>query len=499
MSQTRSLPDKFYGPNGTHRVPLWRIAGFALNNTATNTYLVLMGYVAYYLTGFVGVAVVTASSFSMFMRIWDGVTDPFIGFAVDKTNGKFGKNRPFMVIGNIILFVMSFIMFHVTHKLPEGAGVRFPFFIVVSAIYYIGYTFQCVVTKSAQTCLTNDPKQRPLFTMFDAAYNTLLFAVMGMVAAKIAEKNGGFENAATFHELWLICAIMSAVFTVIAVISIAPKDRQEFFGTGKAVKVGLKDYWECIKHNRAIQMLVVSASSDKLASTMRTSTVNIVLFGVMAGSFNIYGVMNGMVSIPVCIISMLCIGTIATSLGQRKAMLLGSWGGIITSAMLAALWFFGDPTTMNNGNGGVHWGYFAIGYLVLTIISQGLQGISGNIVIPMTADCADYEVYRTGKYVPGMMGTLFSLVDKLISSFAPLLAGVAYAAIGFKDHLPDTSTQMADCPASIVPVTIFLMYGTVIIGLICNVVALKFYPLTKEKMAEIQDEIAAIKAKAMDN
>ena len=27
----------------------------------------------------------------------------------------------------------------------------------------------------------------------------------------------------------------------------------------------------------------------------------------------------------------------------------------------------------------------------------------------MTADCADYEVYRSGKYVPGLMGTLFSL------------------------------------------------------------------------------------------
>ena len=101
---------KYYGENGIHRVPLWRIGGFALNNTATNLYLFMMNYVAYYLTGFVGVAVVTASSFSMMMRIWDGVTDPFIGFVVDKTNGKFGKNRPFMVIGNAILFVTSFFI-----------------------------------------------------------------------------------------------------------------------------------------------------------------------------------------------------------------------------------------------------------------------------------------------------------------------------------------------------------------------------------------------------
>lgn len=46
---------KYYGENGIHRVPLWRIAGFAANNLATNMYLFLMGYVAYYLTGFVGV------------------------------------------------------------------------------------------------------------------------------------------------------------------------------------------------------------------------------------------------------------------------------------------------------------------------------------------------------------------------------------------------------------------------------------------------------------
>ena len=143
------------------------------------------------------------------------------------------------------------------------------------------------------------------------------------------------------------------------------------------------NYWDCIKNNRAIQMLVVSASSDKLATTMRTSTVQIVLFGVIAGDYAIYGTME-----------------------------------IFTNAALAALWFFGDPTSMNNGAGGLKWGYFAIGYIVLTIICNGFQGISGNIVIPMTAD---YEVYRTGKYVPGMMGTLFSLVDKLISSFAPLL------------------------------------------------------------------------------
>ena len=42
---------KYYGENGIHRVPLWRIAGFAANNLATNMYYYSNGYVAYYLTG----------------------------------------------------------------------------------------------------------------------------------------------------------------------------------------------------------------------------------------------------------------------------------------------------------------------------------------------------------------------------------------------------------------------------------------------------------------
>ena len=156
---------------GIHRCPVWRIAGYSLNDAATVLYLYMMSYVSYYLIGFVGVVTILASSFASFMRIFDGFTGPIIGLIVDKLDGRFGKNRPFMVIGNIILCASSFVLFHVTHHLPESW--RLPFFILVALIYYIGYTFQGAVTVSAQTCLTNDPKQRPLYGMFLNLFNVL--------------------------------------------------------------------------------------------------------------------------------------------------------------------------------------------------------------------------------------------------------------------------------------------------------------------------------------
>lgn len=488
--------DPYDRGNGLHGVPVYRIAAFALNNTSTNIYLFFMGYVAYYLNGFVGMATIMASSFSTLMRVWDGVTDPFVGYIVDKTDGKFGKNRPFIIIGHLILLVTSFVMFHVTHKLPEGI-IRTIFFIFMSMIYYIGYTFQCVVTKSAQTCLTNDPKQRPLFAMFDAIYNSFLFTGLAIVVAKYAAKyDGNFITTGFFHDYWVFTAIAAFICMVIAVWAIWPKDQTKYFGTGKAVRVGFKDYLDVICHNRAIQMLVVNASTDKLATQARTSAVTAVMFGVVCGNFALYGGMNAY-TLPFTLAFIIFgIGGLATKMGMRKAMIIGSGGGIIMNVLLILLWLFGDPTSFSLPGvaGFAGWNFFSLALVGLTALNGGFQAISGNIVIPMTADCADYEVYRSGRYVPGLMGTLFSFVDKLISSLAPLIAGLVFAGVGFADQLPTAASPYSD---SLKYAGIFLMYGMVIIGLICNLISMKFYPLTKEKMESIQGEIKAIKEKAM--
>lgn len=482
------------GPNGIHGVPLWRIGGYAFNNTATNLYMALMMYVSYYLTGFVGMGVVLAGSFSMIMRIWDGVTDPFIGLVLDNTNTKFGKNRPFMLLGNIILLVTSFILFHVTHNLPMAA--RIPFFFVMSALYYIGYTCQCIVTKSAQSCITNDPKQRPLFAIFDCIYNAVMFAGMQiLVASVLVPKYGSLASTELFHDLWLIVAACSLVLTLLAMFSIAPKDNPKYFGTGTTVKIGFKDYVDVLSHNRAMQMLVLSASTDKLATSTKTSTVTLIMYGIVAGNYALSGVFSAYTTVFNVVFMLFGVGIIATRLGQRKAMLWSSIGGMVCTVLLILLWVVGDPTTISlpGVEGFTGFNFISLALLVLTVVQTGFTGISSSIVIPMTADVADYETYRSGKYVPGMIGTIFSFVDKLISSFAPMITSLLLAAIGFTEVMPDVTTPYSD---GLFVVGLICMYGIIIVGLICNLIGMHFYPLTKEKMDEIQDEIAAIKAKA---
>ncbi|MBR2067091.1 MAG: MFS transporter [Solobacterium sp.] len=486
--------NKYDVGNGIHRVPLWRIAGFTLNNTATNLYLFMMNFIAYYINGWVGLGVVLAGSFSMIMRIWDGVTDPFVGYMLDKTNGKFGKNRPYMIIGNIILFVTSFLMFYVTPSIPEGAARVF-WFIFINAIYYLGYTAQCVVTKSAQSCLTNDPVQRPRFAIFDTIFNLILFMGGQMwVSSYLAPKYGGFTaDIALYHELWRTLALISAVFTAIAVFSIWPKDNIKYFGTGEPVRVRFRDYWEVIKNNKAIQMLVLSASTDKLANAAKTSVITVIMYGIVVGNYALSGGFSLWTSIGNVVFVIILLGWFAGKYGQRQTMLLSSWVALIGNVLMALLWLFGNPRSFGlPGYDGFNgWTFFTIALLVLTIVTGGFQGVAGNIVIPMTADCADYETYRSGRYVPGLMGTLFSFVDKLVSSLAPFIASLLLAAIGFREKMPDVDTPYSP---GLLYVGVFLTYGMMVIGLLFNVVCMQKYPLTKEKMDEIREKIAEIKA-----
>lgn len=478
---------------GIHSAKIWEIGLYALNNTSTNIYMMIFMYVTYFLTGIVGVTVVVAGTITTVMRVWDGVTDPLIGFVVDKTNTKFGKNRPFILIGNIILFVTTGIIYLVTPKLPAIA--RFPFYIVMYMLYIIGYTCQCVVTKSAQTCLTNDPSQRPIFAMFDTVYGASLFAVLPVLVTNVLMPmyggNTAFSNPKFFVGLWLALGPLSFVMALLAVVGLWRKDRTEYYGTGVAVRVRFRDYWDVLKHNRAIQMLVVSAASDKLSLSMRTnSIIYVMLFGILMGNYSMYGATSALVTVPNILGALLLMNFIARKMGQKTALIVGTWGGIISAVLTFLLLRFGDPTSYSFTNPN----FFTAAFVILWVAFSSFSSMSSNIVIPMTADCADYEVYRSGKYVPGLMGTLFSFVDKLISSFAGMFVSLMIAAIGFTTTQPQPDTPYSE---GIFWVTIACFLGAPLLGWICNLVAMKFYPLSKEKMAEIQEEIAAIKAKAM--
>lgn len=459
---------------------LWQIMCFPLNNTATNMFMFMMMYVSYLAVGGYGIAVVLVSSIVTGTRIFDAFTDLLIGFIIDKTKTKVGKFRPMIVIGYVIMVVSVILMYFVA----IGSGTLT--FILIYMLHIIGYTFQSACTKSAQTCITNDPSQRPLFTRCDSIYMLIQMAGFGVYVSNYLQPKYGELNVAAMQEMAIFSIIVATICTVLAVAALWTKDIPENWGVGdKGTKVSAKDYITVIKENRAIQMLIIAASMGKLAFTAASnSSVIILLFGIIIGNYGFYGKLNFITLIPSVII--ILIGTkIAQKRGSKKALVQSSWLSIVFAVVYLGVFFVLEPTKI--GSAVVPTTVF----LIVHCIFNGVKTISGNIVIPMIADCADYETYLSGRYVPGMMGTLFSAVDKIISSFSTTIVGFLLVMLGYSRTLPQVGDPTNQ---KLFWVTMFAYLGLPIISWLITIIAMKFYPLDDKKMEEVQEKLAQIRA-----
>ena len=478
---------------GLNRAKMYQLALFPLNNGATNVYYVLiLSYIATFGNNVLGIATVFASVMVTGMRVFDAITDPIIGALMDRTNGKFGKFRPFMVIGNAIMALSVIALYMLTPHIPaDMQWLRYVAFVGLYAVWVIGYTFQTSVTRSGQTVLTNDPKQRPLFTIFNTIGSMAGMGLMQFLAPIVRSNVADYSSADFYAFLTPIGIVVSIVLTILAIIGIWEKDNSKYFGIGgeKQENTKISEYIEIIKNNNPMQRLMVAGAGCKLALSIATNvTVLCMLYGCMMGNYDgLYlpmMVLGYVFSVPFFML------TVRTSQKEgQKASLMKyvsvALGCYVVVLVLLVLWRQGDPAwnlvLFSNGKFSIN--LYTILFIIFFGLGYGAYYSTAAMPIPMVADCSDYETYRSGKYIPGIMGTLFSLVDKLVSSLSATVVGIAVSIIGL-ENLPTAETPYAPGMNWVV-IVLFCIIPMVAWAL--TLFCMKGYELTGPRMKEIQE------------
>lgn len=487
----------------TNRAKLYQLALFPLNNGATNVYFVLiLSYIANFGSNVLGLAMTFATLMVTVMRVFDAVTDPLIGALMDRTNGRFGKFRPFMVIGNGIMAV-SVLILYVFTPMVEATWAKYLLFVVLYGVWVIGYTFQTSVTRGAQPVLTDDPKQRPLFTIFNTVGSLLGMGIIQGVGPILAGDGFlGDYNGKWYAVMTPVGIVISALLTVLAIIGIWEKDNAKHFGLGggEAQRLKLSEYVAIVRGNKPLQRLMIAGGGCKLAQSIANNmTVLIMLYACMMGNYD--GLYLPLMVAGFAFSAPFFLLTVKTA--QRKgqkaslmryvAVALGAYAVVLA---LLLLWKQGDPARTLRLYEIVD-GKFRISTNLYTILFTAAYGIgygayfsTADMPIPMVADCADYETYKSGKFIPGIMGTMFSLVDKLVSSLSGTIVGLAVGFIGFS-NLPTKATAYAEGMHWVVIVLFCLIPMA---SWIATLVAMKGYSLTGEKMKTINKVNAARRA-----
>lgn len=445
----------------------------------------LIGMASYSASIGYGVATAAVGVILTATRIFDAITDPLVAFLYDRVNTRFGKVRVLLVGGFLIEAVALLLMFDVMSS--KGFGVVV--FTLLYMLYVIGMTINNMTVQTLNPILSNDPQQRPTIGVWTTVFNYIVPMVFSIVLnVVLLPKCGGTYNQQFLSSAVHIVLIVGAIGVLLTCIGIAQYDKPETFESiGKQEHLKLKDMLEVLKNNKPLQCYIASNASDKIAQQVASqSIIGTMLFGIIIGNMSLSTILSVVAMLPSIIFAVFG-AKYAGKHGSRKGIV--TWSAVSMAIAIITIVYFVviDPTKIAS------MGPIMIIYVLLTLAFNGAKMCVTTCGTSFMADCIDYELYRSGKFVPAVVSGTYSLLDKLISSFGALIATGAVALLGYTTTMPQPGDP---CTTPLFAMTMSLYFGLPILGWIVSLVAMRTCDLSKENMVEVQKAIAEKKAAA---
>jgi glycoside/pentoside/hexuronide:cation symporter, GPH family len=188
-------------------VPLPVKAGFGVGSLGTGIFnSVPAVLLLYFMTDTLGIAASLAAWAMFIPKIWDVVTDPLMGVISDRTHTRWGRRRPYMFVGAILMSVTFVFLFNV----PEFESDRATFFyvMIVFTLSATAYTIFAVPYIAMPTEMSTDPHERTKIMTWRMAFMTLGILLGSGFAPTLIEPMGGGRQgyAAMSWVVGLFCA-----------------------------------------------------------------------------------------------------------------------------------------------------------------------------------------------------------------------------------------------------------------------------------------------------
>lgn len=461
------------------RAKLWQIILYACNALCGLTVYSLIGQASYAASIGFGISTMAVGGILTGTRILDAITDPLLAFLYDRVNTRFGKLRILIMGGFAVEALALLCMF----DLCSSKGYGLWMFVFLYVLYVIGYTISNMTIQTIPAILSNDPKQRPTIGVWTTVFNYLVPMVFSIVLNMVVLARAG----GTFNQVYLssavrITLIVGLVGNILCCIGISAYDKPEtFVGLKKHEPLKIGDMVDVLAHNKPLQAYIAAAASDKIAQTTAgQSIITTMLYGIMIGNMGLSSILTVISMLPSIVFAMFG-AKYAGKHGSRKATIVWSTACIAASAVMILFFLAIDPKRI------AQMGAITIGYVVLNLALNGCKMCVTTASTSFMADCIDYELDRSGRYVPAVVSGTYSLLDKLISSVGGLIATGACAVIGYVNTVPQPNDPMT---IGVVAVTLSVVYGLPILGWIISLIAMKGCCLTKEEMVNVQKRIA---------
>ena len=462
------------------RAKLWQIICYACNGLVGMSVYSLIGMASYSASIGYGITTAAVGIILTCSRILDGITDPLLAFVYDRVNTKFGKLRILLVTGYLIEALALYGMF--TGFSSKGLGL--PVFALLYIVYIIGYTITNMTAQTIPAIMTNDPRQRPTIGVWTTVFNYIVPMALSMVLnVVLLPKCGGTYNQAFLTAACNITLIVAAIGTLLVCLGVSSFDKPEnFVGTKKSEPLKMADVVEVLKHHRPLQCYIASNASDKLAQQVGSQAIiGTLINGILIGNMGLATILTVISMIPSIFFAAFGAKYVG-KYGSKKGIVNFTCISMVITAVLVVFFIVIDPKQI-----GVMGSPAMIIYVVLSLLQNGSNMCITTSNTSYMADAIDFELDRSGRYIPAVVSGTYSLVDKLITSFAAVIATGAVALLGYTTTMPQPTDAYT---SGIFWMTLAIKYGLPMLGWLITLMAMLGCPLTKEEMVNVQKRIA---------
>ena len=440
-------------------------------------------------------------------RIFDALNDPIMGNIIERTRTKWGKFKPWLVIGILSTSIVIYLAFNTSLQ-----GWSFVwFFGIIYFAYSITYTMHDISYWGMVPALSSDADTRNQYTsratLFAGIGGTLAGALIPMLTTGTNAIGGNAVTA--YGRIALLFAILGPFFLAFTVFGVK---EQRNYNDDPVPPISFKKIWSTITGNDQLLWIALVFLLQQIGNGIVLSGVGSTYiyftFGYEGGFFTLFNT----VGMAVTALLMVFYPAISRRIHRKPLMsrlMIVSVVGYILMILSGVVLKAG---TLMLGGMDASFVLLTLGYMLANFGQYGFY----LIMMISIMNTVEYNEYKHGSRDEGIVSSLRPFLTKLASALTVVIATVTYLICGVTNFTNQISSlENANAAGHITDAEKMASIGDLLKGvssgqslglLLCMTVLpcllmflsyilyLKFYKLDEDEYDRICGELAAGKS-----
>lgn len=401
------------------KLPFMSTLSYSASNIGTAfSWGFITSYFMMFCTDAAGIPAAICSVILLVSRLFDGVTDPMMGYISDRKTFKHGRYIHWIAVFAVPVAVTTCLLFYINPSWSLTAKVSWVVFIYF--VYLLMFTGFSVPLDALPSVMTPSPDDRAKILSIKSASGILGITIVAKIATNYFE-NHGTDNPKAYFNLTLIFLLISLPLYFLTPIfckeRIIPDQRKN---TGVSVKYTIKQNI----HSKPFVIAFFGHLLNGLISYGRVS-VFVYYFKYVAEDMSIYATFILLMRIPQMFGAYVAqyLLKIIKKPGKALSLLYVLYGVLLIAN------FFVLPI-----------GGTLLLFYIMTGVSSFLFGITYSLVYIIIPDIVDYSEYKNHTRNDAGITALLEFGNKIGMAVGTSIMGFVLQALGYTSNVSQSQS-----------------------------------------------------------